>query len=195
MTTSLITPDFGSSVFPLRSANSDAPTFSPPTRRKQVRFARQLTDEYQIAPRKCKRGISTSTEEIGNRVLRLRRQILFERETIELQSRIEADLFDKDAFLFEKYANVMTMIQFKKSIASLEARQSQLDDEIFNMRMEILRTKSVHESLLKKTLIEKGSSEVGNDAGSTHYFAKVLLQSLWQKAGLPMPYLEGTGAA
>jgi hypothetical protein len=195
MPTSLITPDFGSSVFPLRSASGDAPTVSPPTRRKRVRFARQLTDEYQIAPRKCKRGLSTSTEEIGNRVLRLRRQILFERETIDLQSRQEADLFDKDALLFEKYANVMTILQFKKSIASLEARQSQLDDEIFNMRMEILRTKSVHETLLKKTLIEKESSEVGKDSGSPPYFAKVLLQSLWQEVGYPIPYLEGTGAA
>ena len=195
MTTSLITPDFGSSVFPLRSASGDALPLSPPTLRKHVRFARQLTDEYEIACRKCKRGISTSTEEIGNRVLRLRRQILFERETMELQSRLEAVLFEKDAVLFDRCANVMTILQFKKSIASLEARQSQLDDEIFNMRMEMLRTKSLHETLLKTTLIEKDNIETGKDSKTTPYFAKVVLQSLWKETCCPLPYLEGTGAA
>jgi hypothetical protein len=120
---------------------------------------------------------------------------LFERETIDLQSRLEAELFDKDAVLFERYADVMTIIQFKKSIASLETRQSQLDDEIFNMRMEILRTKSLHETLLKKTLTEKESPEMVKDCSPTPYFAKILLQSLWQEAGFPLPYLEGTVAA
>ena len=144
MSLQILTPDFGSSAFPLRSASPEAPTVA---RKKRVTFARQLTDEYEIASRHCRRRLPVSIEELRNRVLRLRRELDIEYEVVNAQEQLELDLEEKNA-AYEKYADVTILLKLKKSIGTLETGKERLEEDIACMRMDTLRLKGVQKSVM-----------------------------------------------
>ena len=197
----MLSPDFKSSAFPMRSANSNAaPVVVLPTSGKKVCFAHKLTDEYQIAHRRCKRGLSTSTEQVLNQVLKLQRKIQHERDTIELQSRLEAQLVDQKAALVENHAPAMAVLQLKNLISSLELRQEELEDEIFSMRMGTLRTKGLHKQLVAEMKEQKATVDQKVSASCTPStrFGALFGHTLWNTpAGgvQPRPIFEGSWAA
>lgn len=181
----LFTPDFGSSAFPMRSANSTAPCVPS---RKRVRFSRQLTDEYEIANRKCRRGLSTSAEELHNRVQRLRHQLDLEYESIFNQDKLEDELIHRNDELFDRYTEIVVLLSAKKELEALKGKEQRLEDRIFNMRMETLRTKGLHEKLLKEISAQKRDSL---------RCAVSLAQSLWSSATSlqPIPLFTANKAA
>lgn len=192
----MLTPDLGSSAFPMRSANNSVSSIELSSIQcKRVKFARKLTDEYEIAPRCCKRGLSTSTEQVKNKVLRLQRQLKFERETIELQSQLEEQLFRQKNAHILKHTDAVSILQLKKLISSLEQKQAEFEDEIFSMRMDILRTKGLCKKLVAE--MEKQNKTVEKKESTIpSCFGVNFAQTLWSKAALnSTPLFEGSWAA
>ena len=181
----MLTPDFESSTFPMRSAISAAlPVTTSPTQLKRVRFARQISDEYVIASRRCRRDLSVSNEAIWNRIVRVRQQIQIECAAVERQARLEMELFDGNAGLFERDGSLVT--SWKKSIAALKSRKTQLEDEIFNMRMNNIRIKGQLNNLVK----EIGNSKLQSKTSSTPC-VKTFAKMLWNKASYPKLVFKG----
>jgi hypothetical protein len=176
----MLTPEFGTSAFPMCSARpSEVSTTFTSKRHKRVRFSSKLTDEYEIASRQCRQGLSTSTEKLLNEVQRLKKEILSTRETINEQSLIEANLFDHHEALSHKYASSMTILQFRKSIETLELRLTTLEDETFSMRMETLRIKGLHKQLLDD--VEK-RKKLLDDRANTSCLPFFFAQTMWSAA-------------
>lgn len=192
----MLTPDFGSSAFPMRSANNNVNSLDASSIRcKRVKFARKLTDEYEIAPRRCKRGLSTSTEQVRNKVLRLQRQLQFERETMELQSQLEAQLVHQKNAHILKHTDAATILQLKRLISSLEQKQAEFEDEIFSMRMDMLRTKGLYKKLVAE-MKEHAEKVDKKESTIPSCFGVNFAQTLWSKAAQnPAPLFEGSWAA
>jgi hypothetical protein len=179
MASQILTPDFGCSAFPRRSFACNAALAAPLVERKRVRFARQLTDEYIIAHRRCQRGLSTSDEELSNRVRRLSRQIKFEKKFVQYQTEEEEYLERLNDKLFHRFKQEMTDLQCKKALDTLKTSDGHLDDDIFNVRMDTLRIKGLRTKVaaqIKKVRAQKAAESCS---------AVVFAQSLWAMATAP----------
>ena len=192
----MLTPDFGSSAFPLRSANNNIiPLDASLTRCKKVKFARKLTEEYEIAPRRCKRRLSTSTEQVRNKVLRLQRQLQFERETMDLQAQLEAQLFHQKNAHILKHTDAITNLELQNLKSCLELKQQEFEDEIFSMRMDILRIKGLCQKLVAE-MKEQNKTIEKKESTIPSCFGVQFAQTLWSIAVLnPTPLFEGSWAA
>ena len=94
------------------------------------------------------------------------------------------ELFDGNAGLFERDGSLVT--SWKKSIAALKSRKTQLEDEIFNMRMNNIRIKGQLNNLVK----EIGNSKLQSKISSTRC-VKTFTKILWNKASYPKLVLKG----
>jgi hypothetical protein len=186
----MLTPDFTSSAFPIRST-SNADILSPLLKRKRVRFSTTLTEEYMIPHRRCKLGLPVSTERLLNQLFTLRYHFQIEREVIDRQSQLECELYEQGEKQFEKFESKMTILQLEKSIATLNERNLQMDEEIFSMKMDILRLKGLLQPLMKKLDETERSKE--SMLLIKPSFASSLAQELWSKALFPI--FEGSWAA
>lgn len=189
MTTQILTPDFGSAHFCRRSFTSQAVLAAPLVERKRVRFARQLTDEYTIAHRRCRRGMSTSDEELCNRVHRIRRQLKFEKKIVAYQAGKEEHLGRMNDKLYSRFDEAMTDLQCKKAMDTLATSIQHLDDDIFNLRMDMIRIKGLH----SKVLVELKTAQDRKNAESC--CAVVFAQSLWAMATGPTKPSGGASLA
>jgi len=172
MSQTMLTPE--SSAVPIM--RSDISNARPVTKRKRVRFARQITDAYEIAPRGCRRGLSVSNEAIWNRILRVRQQIEIERTAVERQARLEMKLFDENAELLDRDDGSSLVTSCKKSIAALNSRKTQLEDEIFNMRRDKIRIKGLLNNFVK----EIGNKKLQSENSSTRC-VKMFAHTIWNK--------------
>lgn len=172
MAAQILSPDFGCSAFPRRSFTCNAALAAPLVERKRVRFARQLTDEYIIAHRRCQRGLCTSDEELANRVRRLRRQIKFEKKVVQYQSEEEEYLEQLNDKLFQRFEQDMTDLQCKKALDTLSTSVRHLDEDIFSVRMDTIRIKGL-QAKIKKQRAQKDAER---------NTAVVFAQSLWAMA-------------
>lgn len=159
MSLQILTPDLGSSAFPMRSAHSAVVTSSKgakvaASRRKRVRFSQQLTNEYEIPSRYCRRLLSVSTEQLRNKVLNLRRQLDADYDYIENQEQIEL-MFENKIIMYAKFTDVTTMVKLKNSIDILTSVKEKLEEDIEFMRIDMLRLKGTIPKSLAKTANDK----------------------------------------
>jgi hypothetical protein len=186
----MLTPDFTSSAYPIGST-ANANSIFPLQKQKRVRFAPTLIKEFMIPHRRCKLGLPVSTERLLNQIFTLRNQLRLEREAIDNQSQLESELYEQNEKQFEKYESKMTIFQLERSISILTERNLEMEEEIFSMKMDILRLKGLLQPLLKQL----DESERTKDTALLvrKSFATSLAQEVWSKTLFPI--FEGSWAA
>jgi hypothetical protein len=185
----LLSPDLDSTCFPLRSAACRNYKFTRPTRcaatqckKKRVRFAIPLIDDiFEVPHRNCQQHLPVTTERLYLETLRLKTVLAHEQDSLKSQSRVEFELVDRFDDLLVN--NELAMINFlsEKSMASLELQYQQLDEEIFHMKLEILRLKGFENILRKKLILMTNDHSNKRSMMTVLSVERFMAQNFWKR--------------